>query len=159
MLNETKGPLGVHWAASSITASQHIPLCIAPSGFNWLQRWRGQEHAWGRTAACSWVPARLPGKCPRGWGCSGSSVALAGPAPIAPAPSELQGRDKPQDGSELLSQMPVAPWHGFERGIGCRGCCCCAVSSSPALCSSSCPPEWALWVAARCHPASAWGWG
>lgn len=37
VLNETKGPLGMRWAASSIAASQRIPARIAPSGFNSLQ--------------------------------------------------------------------------------------------------------------------------
>lgn len=74
--------------------------------------------------------AALP-LAPRHWrGCLGNASRAGGAALAAawpwlnrrpsPWPSwDLQGRDKPQDGSELPSLMSVALRHGFARSFGC----------------------------------------
>lgn len=119
MLNETKPPLGVYCAASSIAASQHIP----PVHLG-LIGCRDGEGRNTRGVALPLLPltlVRLPGKCPQAEAAL-TAVALAGPVVIMPSPPQVcRERDKPQAGSELLSLVSVALQHSFGRGVGLVG--------------------------------------
>lgn len=69
----------------------------------------------------------LPGTGEAAWemppGLGGAALAAAWPwldqRPSAWPSWDLQGRDKPQGGSELPSLMLVALRHGFVRSVGC----------------------------------------
>lgn len=113
MLNETKGPLGVCWAARSITASQRIPPHIAPSGFNSLQWWRGQEHTQDSTAKISLCLGKKHGlgliwhQCGPGW--------TSAHHPDFPWICSV---------SRLPSLTLASLWHSSGRGVGCGGYSC-----------------------------------